>query len=502
MAQSIIKNHSTNTITSNTDECFYVYNNEKWIKSSNNYYKYYDFDVASIDVNAKDSHDNYIYNIGDYFLSYSSKINYLLFSENFSLTDSSLDSIPRWKDCGLYTVTNEENYRFPNTGKISPRFQTDNNKLELRNGKLEEVEQSGSIEHSLTQTFNSNANELNIISCMVKQPITTTNNVALVLFVDTYNIGISAKYNLNDLTGFNAVGYKEVPVEYIDKNCNVIQPSSVISHMGHISAGIYKINESESKYYFRLVIKASSDFNSLMAVKLMILNNNSQYLYSSKSGEPKYTLYVNAFQLEKYKDLTISSPSQYLITTSKPSILKTLDKIYRIVEDSQTFTRVLRLTSNKLYYVYNITEISKNIDDTTVITYLDTYSPAILNPNNYDIAVVPSMISFSEYSPNNRRNSKDSTIKFGGKFDITNPQNTINYNNIANQYYIRSGDGYKILSYTSSEKNNKSIVKAMTFNQGYFETWCQQNTGGRHCFGYNTGGSMNFWRFNKIYPKD
>ena len=91
-------------------------------------------------------------------------------------------------------------------------------------------------------------------------------------------------------------------------------------------------------------------------------------------------------------------------------------------------------------------------------------------------------------------------VRFGDEFHIDNPDETINYDLINSQYRIKTDNSFKILSYESEEKNRKSMVKAMTFNQGYFETWCKQDRGNFYKFGYNTGGGMNFTRLIKIFP--
>lgn len=478
MVQAINRNHAKNKIVTYTDDCFYIYNDGLWVKPSTNYYKYFDTDISSLDVNS--------FNLNDYILSYKSKTNHIKYSETFKPNECKINDISQWTVQYL-SQSNSDDYRFPNTGKQATKFQTNNSVSDPI------------TEHSLSQIFYTKPNELYIATCMVKQISTTTNNIAFQLFNDTYNIGITANYNLNDTTGYDADGYKSIPTFYLNSGFNDASSSSVTNHFRNVSAGLYRI-EDESGYYFRLVIKCSCDFNSQMRVKLLLLNNNSEYKYSSKQGQEKYILYINAFQLEKYSDLTISKPSEYMISTDKNSTLKLLDKSYKVYINPQTSRKEFAEIYNKLYYIYDIKEHSEVIPGIGLATYLESYNPPILTPVNGDIAVVPSIISFTEYKSNKGNVVEDSMVRFGDEFNIDNPNETINYDLINSQYRIKTDNSFKILSYESEEKNRKSMVKAMTFNQGYFETWCKQDRGNFYKFGYNTGGGMNFTRLIKIFP--
>lgn len=480
MVQAINKIHSKNTISTYTDDCFYIYNNDLWRKASTNYYKYFDTEISSLNAND--------FNLNDYIISYKSKSNYIKFSESFNANECKINNVSQWSIIGLNQLSNSDNYRFPNTGKIASRFQTNNNSGE------------NATEHSISQIFYTKPNELYIASCMVKQVTSSTNNISFQLFNDTYNIGISAKYNLNDDSGYGSNGYKSVSYTFIDSDFNTITSSPVISHIKNISAGIYKIINGDDVYY-RLVIKCSCDFDSQMKVKFLLLNNNSQYKYTSKQGEARYVIYLNAFQLENYNDLSISSPSDYLFTTDKTSTLKLFDKIYKVINNPQTSTKEIIEVYNNLYYIYNIKEHSEIIEGVGLITYLDSYTPAISNPVNGDIAVVPSMISFSEYNSAKGNNIEDSIVRFGDTYHNNNPSYTLNYDLINTQYRIKDGNSFKVLAYKSEEKNRKSMVKAMTFNQGYFETWCKQDRGDLNKLGYNTGGGFNYHRMKKFFPK-
>jgi hypothetical protein len=53
-----------------------------------------------------------------------------------------------------------------------------------------------------------------------------------------------------------------------------------------------------------------------------------------------------------------------------------------------------------------------------------------------------------------------------------------------------SQSNHEIESVTSQ---NKKIVEALTFNQGYFETWSSKGKCS-YKHGYNTGGGHNFWK--------
>ena len=480
MVQAINRNHSKNTVVTHTDDCFYIYNDELWRKASTNYYKFYDIDIASL--NPDD------FQLNDYILTYKSISNHIKFSESFKPNECKINDIPVWNIIGLNQLGNEDNYKFPNTGKNAAKFQTHN------------AETDADTEHSISQLFYTTPNKLIIGSCMIKQISTTTNNLSFQLFNDTYNIGISAKYNLNDSSGYDAYGYKTVPTTFIDNNFNIISSSPVISHLDNITAGIYKIENGED-VYFRLVIKCSCDFSSQMKLKLLILNNTSDYKYTSKQGQSKYLIYTNAFQLEQLDDLLERRPSDYMITTDKSSVLKIFNKLYKIYINPQTSLKEIIEIYNNIYYIYDIKERSEIIPGLGLATYLESFKPSISIPINGDIAIVPSMISFTDYKSSKGNILEDSMVRFGDAFHANNPTNTINYDLINSQYRIKDGNSFKILSYISEEKNKKAIVKAMTFNQGYFETWCKQDRGDRHVLGYNTGGGFNYHRIKRFYPK-
>ena len=492
MVQAINRDHSQNTISTYTDDCYYIYNDGVWLKASTNYYKYFDSIISKEEIRQKDSSYPPVsvntFNLNDYIISYKSITNYIKYSESFKPNECKINNVSQWKVSYLNQLSNDENFRFPNTGKVAARFQTTNSETERY-----------PTEHSISQLFYTNPNELYIASCYVKQISTSTNNISFQFFDDTYNIGISAKYNLNDGSGYDESDYKEVNIEYIDSNFNVISQHPAISHFSNVSAGIYRY-VVESNTYYRLVIKCSCDFSSNIKLKLLLLNNNSEYKYFSKQGQDKYIIYTNAFQIEKHDDLTVTKPSDYLITTDTESSLKIFDKMYKVTNNPLTSRKEITEIYNKMYYVYDITEHSDIIPNIGLATYLISFKPAVNNPINGDIIVVPSMITFTEYKNNRGNVNKDSMIRLGDAFIPDNPSETINYDLINSQYKIKHDNSFKILSYTSEEKNRKSMVKAMTFNQGYFETWCKQDTGDVHKFGYNTGGGFNYHRIKKFYP--
>ena len=600
MVQSINKNHNKNEITSFTDNSFYVYLSDTWKKSprfnyvpdktfethedmnqydktllSNNdvlkvnedsahednegyykyhsdtqtfeylgqyqpsylatYYKYYDEKVEDIDPNN--------FNVNDCIITYKSVTNYIKFSESFGPDECKINDFSQWNITKLNYFTNDP-YKFPNTCKNTTKFQSDNSNRD------------SVTEHSISQIFNTKPNELYIASCMIKQVTTSTNYVAFQLFDDTYNVGISVKYDLSDNEDYDAENYKDVTndITFVNSNFETVTSTTdpAINHIKNISAGIYKLEDSTGNY-FRLVIKCSVDFDSIMRIKLLLLNNAGNYMYTSKQGEPKYIIYANAFQLEKHDDLTISKPSNYIVATDKLSLLKVFDKIYRVTINSSTSKKQLSRVYKKLYYIYDIKEYSRVIPGVGVETYLESFTPTIAEPSEWDIAVVPSMISFYQdnklpiyrtvntyaaisksYENNNNEKPKegqvirvkadekhggkeslyryknnmwkyiiydDSIVNFGKEFHIENPEYTINYDLIKSQYVIKVGNSYKILSYISEEKNRQAMVKAMVFNQGNFETWCKQDRGDRPLSGFNTGGGFNYNRMKRFFPK-
>ena len=558
MVQAINKNHSKNIVKTYTDDCFYIYNDGLWRKPSTNYYKYFDTDISSLTKNPKGED----FDINDYILSYKSVTNHIKFSETFDRQKYKINGFSAWNNIGLYLINNQgEKYKFPNTGSYATKLQTNQTVYKIvkdeQDPQGKEISETVEtpIEHSLSQIFYTKPNELYIASCMVKQVSTSTNNISFQFFNDTYNIGISAKYNLNETTGYDTLGYKEVPYEFINSSFNTISSHPAISKLHNISAGLYKIQDDNGEIYYRLVFKLSCDFSSQMKIKLLLLDYNADYVYTSKEGEEKYIIFANAFQLEKHNDLNVLRPSNYIITGSESSTLKLFDKLFKVIINPQSQVKEIVEIFNKVYYVENIQEHTEIVEGIGVETYLDKCTPIISNPINGDIIIVPSMISFSSLRniiftliannyggsdgivktyENNRRTPQngdfvkvksdetrggkeivyqyrngswiyipydDSVIRFGEVFNIENEDNTINYDLINSQYRIKTDNSYKILTYISEEKNRKSMVKAMTFNQGYFETWCKQDTGDRHVYGYNTGGGFNYHRIKRFYPK-
>jgi len=526
MAQSINKIHSSNTIVTNTDDCFYVYHESvsEWVKpESTTYYKYFDTDVTKL-THKPDSEDEF--NINDYLISYKSITNHMKFSESFKANECKINDISMWTTIGINQPTNIDNYKFPNTGKIAALLQSNNLETETY-----------LTEHSLNQFFYTRPNELYVASCMVKPESSANRYIAYEFFDDTYGVGMIVNYDLTDVTGdYDTDGYKDIPSEdihFVDADFNELSTAEgdpnnpndpqhkihdILSHFHNVSAGIYLLNADSPDYYFRLVLRCSCDCFSQMRFKLLILNNEQKYKYSSKQGQARYLVYTNAYQLEKhdikliedfntqqeYDDYIASlssvKPSQYLITTSETVTLKVLEGLYKVV--SQSGSRVIAPVRSKINYISNVVEKYEDDPDVQgVRTYLKSCVPALINPSDGDIAVAPSMISFSEYTRQKQNVNQDSVVRFGDTYHSTNPSETINYDLINSRYIIKEGDSYKVISFISEEKNRNSMVRAMTFNQGYFETWCKQDVGDRHVPGYNTGGGFNYRRIKRFYPK-
>lgn len=357
------------------------------------YYKFYDININDLNP--------YNYNEDDYIITHKSIINYLKYSESFKKEECKINDMSVWKFKYLSSYDSSE-YKFPNTSKYAIKIQTNNSNTD------------GPTEHSLSQYFYTNTNEYYIASCYVKQVSETTNNLSFQFFNDSYGVGVSAKFDLNNNEDY-INDYKSVDTTFIDKNFNETSVD-VTDHFYNCTAGIYRINSDSNERYFRLVIKCSCDFFSQMRVKLLILNNNSDYQYSSREGEELYLIYTNAFQLEKYpvklradfnneedynaylNDLKDKEPSPYIVTTNNNSVLKIFDKMYR-VNFLQNVKSFKELSGNKVYYIYDIKEHTETTES-GVKHVLDSYKPSF-EPISDDIALVPSLLAFTSSKDKN-----------------------------------------------------------------------------------------------------
>ncbi len=84
------------------------------------------------------------------------------------------------------------------------------------------------------------------------------------------------------------------------------------------------------------------------------------------------------------------------------------------------------------------------------------------------------------------------------------PSGCIYYDEDEKAYKIKktseSGDAWLTLKHISSDDRDTAIVRALTYNQGIFETWDQQSCLIKplHDLGYNTGGNYNFVKLTAL----
>lgn len=502
MSQSINKIHSNNLIQPSNDEDLFIYNGYDWVKTESKLYKSYDKDISEIDTSSM--------NDEDYVLMHKSVGNMLLYSENFNKDRkySPLIKNPT-KEEKSYWVKNNISINSQYTTKI-PYVYQDVNLLDTMNEK----NVIGRVEHSIEQIIYKLPMKKVAFSCFVKLSDTlSVGNIALSLFSDTYNIGISAIFNLN-----SSVNPK---LSIVDKNF-----STTAAHLNtykhlikNTSVGVKEIIHNNEIFY-RIYIIGQFDCNSQFRCKLNILNDKNEFKYESSAYKEKYSLYISGFQLETMSDNII--PNDYITTKDKEVYKRIPNGLYKLSEN------ILEKTSNKVQYFDTLLE---HYDDTNKRIILDSYSPTFTNLSRGDVGVMSSIISFTntDIEKNkkiiNRRNNN--TDNSGNKIvydDISNekqqemlsesalklgsmengdgkesnfPLYSIYYDKSKKEYRINMPKGFAKLNYKSIKSVYKSMVKAMTFNQGYFETWCEKGKG-IHKLGFNTGGNYNFWKLNRV----
>lgn len=501
MSQSINKIHSNNLIQPANDEDLYIYNGSEWVKRDYSLHKVYDTDISSLDISSM--------NDGDYILNHKVVGNMLLYSENFTKE--------RKTNNGIKNPTKEEKYVWvKNHISINQTYTTkipfvyqNINLLETMN----ETKVTGKVEHSLEQLVYKIPMKKVAFSCFVKLPDSiSSEKVALSMFSDNYNIGITSIFNLSLETASS--------VQINDKNF-----STTASHLStyrnmieDVSAGIEKF-EYNDNIFFRIYIMGKFNCTSQFRCKMNILNKNSEFKYESSATKEKYSLYISGFQLEEISDSLLSD---YITTKEKPITKRIACGCYTI-EDG-------KISENQDISVHYLDKVQERYDEKTDRVLVSSYSPKLNNLHRSDIGVVSSIISFSnnDIEKNKeiiqRRNTNkdvygeyltyddiskekqqemlsDGVLKLGmledGKgLESKYPEYSIFYDRKLKEYRINNPRGFATFHYKSNKERNRAIIKSMTFNQGYFETWSSK---GKCTFkhGFNTGGNYNFWRINK-----
>jgi len=219
--------------------------------------------------------------------------------------------------------------------------------------------------------------------------------------------------------------------------------------------------------------------------QINILNKNNEYYFDSSSNFEKYNIYVTGFQLEQVNDDDPLIPDNYIKTNHKPIYMNMLSGLYKIsgTDKNKTYS----IIENNIHYFDSFKET--RINDGFSYQYLITeYKPEFENLNKGDIALLPTIISFSNEENN-------AVVILGGQTNKSADGGSIYYDNKDNVYKIKSGQKYvKLLS---NNNISSSLVHSIIYNQGYFETWSEQGEID-HNIGYNTGGGFNFFKKNKL----
>lgn len=496
MSQSISKIHPSQTLKTHLDGNVYYYNNDhKWVRSNIEIHKIYDKtvnDIKNMDVK-----------LNDYIFLYKKTTNHIKFSEDYTrYIDSSIINNSSYTDeQKYYWVTKNMN------------ISTDTSHIpDLSKGaqKINTVYKSGN-ESSISQICYTTNNEYLTFSVYLKRDDSIpTNYVALSLMSDTYNVGVSVKADLltiNESTQLTPI--------IMDNNYNT--SSQDITNNKHIlssySGGIDVSTLDDGSQCYRLYICCKFDAYQQTRCKLNILDRVGNYTYNLNSSI--YKLYIGGFQLEKYID-TLHKPSNYIVTyNDKPNSMNSLDKTWVVIDENKN----VQERTHKLFYSNILKETYDYDDNMFVATNIE---PIIKNQSIGDIMVVTSILSFANKIEENkervrRRNTNvdtktkllittddipeedvkrlttDCAVQFGDSTNVNDPLYSIHYSNTDKNYKIKvSSTDYNVFK-INKKTNNDKIIKAMTYNQGIFETWSEKGKC-RYRHGFNTGGGKNFWK--------
>jgi len=505
MSQSINKIHSSNLIQPSNDEDLYIYANSKWIKLENTLHKFYNKNIDLLDKSQ--------FKEGDYIALYNKKKNHICYSEIITKERNynKLSKTPT-KDEKYYWVRNNINVNSKYTFELPYTYQ---NMLLLET--MNESKVNGPVEHSMSQIFYNKHMKTMCFSCYVKNLNNSSdNNVLLSLFSDTYNVGIYATFLLNDNNPRTTIEPLIVDKSYYQNSSHLNKFKSLISNM---SANIEKITINDNIYH-RIYITGKFDFVSQFRCQLNILNRKNDIFYESTATTEKYSLYASGFQLEEV-DKTLT-PTTYITTRDKPIQLNILNNIYRCINGELS-----PINNCNIHYFDTIKEVYSEEDDRI---YIESYTPQLDFVYTNDIGVVSSILSFSNTEIeknkkiiNDRNTNKDSrgdilysddiseikqqemlsdgVVRLGSMDDGKDKSNeyplySIYYDKKLKEYRFNKENGFVTFKYKSLKPIYKSILNALTFNQGYFETWSSKGKSiNKH--GFNTGGGYNFWKLNK-----
>ena len=490
MSQSINKIHSLNLIQPSNDEDIFVYDGEYWKKQDISLYKYSDVNVSNIDTSEMEKND--------IIALYKSQTNHILYSENFNAVRQydrryadKLTSVQK-----LYWVT--EHISFSEKDKVQlPNLSQPTDLMYTRNEMVNGKQNLDKVEHSISQYVYNKHNRKIAFSCYVKKPSdTATDRVALTIFSNAYNIGITSTYNLSD-------GTCQSPI-IMDKNRNEVS-SSLIEDT---EAGIEYLEKSDC---YRIYIIGKIKVHTQFKCQFNILNKNGEFKYVSTNSTEKYSLYVSGFQLEEMSDNT--KPTEYMTTLNKPITKKMLHSLYNVynLSEPRKSSTIRYFNSIRTYY------------DNDGYIKIESSDPQYTNNKLGDIGLVASILSFAndkieenKIIIKERNTNKetyddiseekqiemlsDGVVKLGSLENVSKDNNyplySIYYDKDKKEYRFKLKNGFATLDYSTVKKVYKSITRALTYNQGYFETWSSK---GKCSFkhGFNTGGGYNFGKINQ-----
>lgn len=496
MKQSISKIHPLNTLKTNFDGNVYYYNNDKkWAKSSIKIHKAFNKtldDIKNMDVN-----------INDYVFLYDKKTNYIKYSEDYTrYINANIINDSKYTDEQKYywviknlNISNETS-NIPTLSKPISKFNT--------------MYKDGN-ESSISQIcYTTNNDNLTFSVFLKKDESLPTNWVSISLMSDTYNVGVSIKVDISSITKSQSLTPMIIDNEYNTSSSNITNNENILSNY---SGGIEYYISEEYGIYYRLYICCKFNAYQQTRCKLNILDANGNYTYNV--GSAIYKLFIGGFQLEKNK-IAPNPPSTYILTyNDKPNSMNIFQKMYVVVDDDKN----VQERSHKLFYATSLKEF---YDSENNIIYADSIVPSISTKSVGDVVVVTSILSFANDIDENtkrinkRNTNKDSktkllitiddipeseikrlttdcAVQFGDKSSSDDPINSIHYNYNDKNYKIKKSQTEYDVFKVNDKSNYTKIVKAMTYNQGYFETWSEKgNCRFRH--GFNTGGGQNFWK--------
>lgn len=494
MTVSINKIHSNNRILPSTDDMYYIYKytatteEYNWCRDDGNYYKYYDVENYD-DVLTAPGYPSL--NENDRVLFYSSKKNKILYSENYEETTA-------WKKTRLKKVKNNINFKFPEAAGLALKYNTNDSYTSV-------------IDHCIEQKVIVKSGYVNLFSTYLR-PVDgdVVSKVSIGFFIYEQNTGVVAKIDLKDLTGFDSNGYKEITspsLQYVHTDYTPSSPENIIEAKAYIQ----KIDMLPNPY-FRVSLAISTRYMCNGTFKINVLNANGDFKFASSSSTENYDIFLGGSQFEEYKiekgyDI---HPSVYVFTLNKPKSFETFDTLGIVKRNPSTSNLYLDFeNNNKLYYLSEVKEKTLTIEEElppgvpTIreIKIIESSTPTIQSPMPYDIAIVPTLISFTNKIKDESLNNKplqDSVVVFGkAPYDDENINNLIYYDSSEKKYKIKLDSEWKTIANNGKSIKNREMVMAMLFNEGKFSTWSKQTSRFEHRYGINSGGGRNFWSSNK-----